>query len=86
MRIVKITGNKSTGKTEVLKAIAATHEGTVVDMTTLALALPLLSKKVSALNLNTFVDDVTPEDLPKIQKLSKLYPDNYRIYVAGVGL
>ena len=46
-------------------------------------ALPLLNSRTSALALNTFVDDVQPEMLPKLAKLAKLYPATYRIYLAG---
>lgn len=86
MRIIKITGNKGSGKSEALKTIAAAHEGSVTSCAVILAALPLLTSKVSALNLNTFVDDVTPDDLPKLQKLVRIYPDNYRLYVAGVGI
>lgn len=86
MRIIKITGNKGSGKSEALKTIAAAHDGDVVGCSTVMAALPLLTKKISALNLNTFIDDVTADDLPKLQKLARIYPDNFRMYVAGENL
>ena len=83
MNIIKITGAQGAGKSEVLKHLAELHQSTVITGAQLMAALPLLNSRTSALALNTFVDDVQPEMLPKIAKLVKLYPATYRIYLAG---
>lgn len=83
MHIVKLTGAQGAGKSEVLKHLAELHQTTVISGSQLMAALPLLNTRTSALALNTFVDDVTPEMMPKIAKLAKLYPNTYRIYLAG---
>ena len=49
-------------------------------------ALPMLMSKATALNVRTFIDEVTAADLVKIEQLSKIYPEHYVIYVAGEGI
>ncbi len=83
MHTIKITGSAGAGKSEVLKHLAELHQTTVISGSQLMAALPLLNTRTSALALNTFVDDVTPEMMPKITKLAKLYPNTYRLYLAG---
>ena len=83
MHIIKITGTQGAGKSEVLKHLAELHQSTVITGAQLMAALPLLNSRTSALALNTFVDDVQPEMLPKITKLAKMYPATYRMYLAG---
>lgn len=83
MQIVKITGSANSGKSTALQTLAESHEAIVIPCATLMAAYPLLMKKVSALDKNVFVDDVTEADLVKITKLAKLYPATYHIYVAG---
>lgn len=83
MQIVKITGAQGAGKSEALSHLAELHQSTVIAGALLMAAMPLLNSRTSALALNTFVDDVQPEMLPKIAKLAKLYPNTYRIYLAG---
>ena len=83
MHIVKITGAQGAGKSEALAYLADLHSTVAITGTQLMAALPLLMSKTSALALNTFVDDVQPEMLPRINKLAKMYPATYRIYLAG---
>lgn len=83
MQIVKITGAQGAGKSEALSHLAELYQSTVITGALLMAAMPLLNSRTSALALNTFVDDVQPEMLPKIAKLVKLYPNTYRIYLAG---
>ena len=83
MQIVKITGAQGAGKSEALSHLAELHQSTAITGALLMAAMPLLNSRTSALALNTFVDDVQPEMLPKITKLAKLYPNTYRIYLAG---
>ena len=83
MHIIKITGAQGAGKSEALRHLAELHQSTVITGAQLMAALALLSTRTSALALNTFVDDVQPEMLPKITKLAKLYPATYRVYLAG---
>ena len=83
MQIVKITGAQGAGKSEALSHLAELHQSTVITGALLMAAMPLLNSRTSALALNTFVDDVTPEMMPKIAKLAKLYPNTYRLYLAG---
>lgn len=83
MHIVKITGAQGAGKSEALGHLAELHQSTIITGTQLMAALALLNTRTSALALNTFVDDVQPEMLPKITKLAKMYPATYRIYLAG---
>ena len=83
MHIVKITGTQGAGKSEALSHLAELHQSTVITGAQLMAALALLNTRTSALALNTFVDDVQPEMLPKITKLAKMYPATYRIYLAG---
>lgn len=82
MHIVKITGKAGSGKTEVLKQLAASYETRVISGEQLMSAMPLLMGKTSALALNTFVDEVSAAMEPKIAALAKLYPKEYRIYFA----
>lgn len=83
MHIVKITGTQGAGKSEALNHLAELHQSTVITGAQLMAALALLNTRTSALALNTFVDDVQPEMMPKITKLAKMYPATYRIYLAG---
>ena len=83
MHIVKITGAQGAGKSEALGHLAELHQSTVITGAQLMAALALLNTRTSALALNTFVDDVQPEMLPRINKLAKMYPATYRIYLAG---
>jgi len=83
MNTIKITGAQGAGKSEALGHLAELHQSTVITGAQLMAALPLLNSRTSALALNTFVDDVQPEMLPKLAKLAKLYPATYRIYLAG---
>lgn len=66
MQIVKITGAQGAGKSEALSHLAELHQSTVITGALLMAAMPLLNSRTSALALNTFVDDVQPEMLPKI--------------------
>ena len=83
MHTIKITGTQGAGKSEALGHLAELHQSTVITGAQLMAALALLNTRTSALALNTFVDDVQPEMLPKITKLAKMYPATYRVYLAG---
>ena len=83
MRIIKLSGHAGVGKTHALTHLADIYSTTVTHCGDLLNALPLLMKKTSALNVNTFVDNVFPEDIAKLEKLAKLYPDHYRLYLSG---
>lgn len=83
MHIIKITGDSGVGKSEALQHLAELHQSTVITGNQLMNAMALLNTRTSALALNTFVDDVQPEMMPKIKKLAKMYPNTYRIYLAG---
>lgn len=86
MHIIKIVSAAGAGKSDALAHLAELHESTVITGNQLMNAMALLNTRTSALALNTFVDDVQPEMLPKITKLAKMYPNTYRIYLAGVAI
>ena len=83
MHIIKITGNTGAGKSEALAHLAELHNTVVITGAQLMAALPLLTSRTSALALNTFVDDVQPEMLVKVNRIAKLYDNTYRVYLAG---
>ena len=83
MHIIKITGAQGAGKSEALTHLAELHNTVVITGAQLMAALPLLTSRTSALALNTFVDDVQPEMLVKVNRIAKLYDNTYRIYLAG---
>lgn len=85
MHIIKISAPAGAGKSEALNALADHFGGTVIHSSHLIGAMGLLMSQASALSLNTFVDEVTPNMLPKIEKLAKLYPNTYHMYVVVEG-
>ena len=79
-------GPAGSGKSVALNRLAQ-HEGApVIYADTLMQALPMLMSKATALNVRTFIDEVTAADLVKIEQLAKLYPVHYVTYVAGEGI
>ena len=83
MRIIKISGPAGVGKTHAMAHLADIYETSITHCGDLLNALPLLMAKTSALNVNTFVDNVYPKDIAKLEKLAKIYPGHYRLYLSG---
>lgn len=85
MHVIKITAPAGAGKSEALNALANHFGGVVVSAQELLGSLPLLMRQGSALHTNTFVDEVPPNMLPKIEKLAKMYPNTYHMYIVMEG-
>jgi cytidylate kinase len=85
MHIIKISAPAGAGKSEALNALADHFGGKVIHSSDLMSAMGILMSQASALSPNTFVDEVTPNMLPKIEKLAKLYPNTYHMYVVVEG-
>ena len=62
MYIIKIVAAAGAGKTDALSHLAELYQSKVITGTQLVSALPVLNTRTSALALNTFVDDVTPDE------------------------
>lgn len=85
MHIIKITAPAGAGKSHALNILADELGGTIISGSELVGSLPILMRQASALAINTFVDEVTPNMMPRIEKLAKMYPSAYYMYVVLEG-